>query len=162
MLILKCKCLLLSYGGTKRHDGNGWNKKRFLYVLRVFFLILQTIIQRTRLIIISLWVPLSLASSFALSWFSVLLKERNRSLGISIHGFKATLQENAGLSHNPLITYKNKKSQALKMLKSTSIWHTWWMSLQDHCLFCFHSSFWTCSCPVKGFGPCDLWRVTLH
>lgn len=112
MLILKCKCFLLPYGGTKRHNGNGRNKKCFLYILRVFFLILQPIIQQKqmRLIIISLWVPLSLAFGFALSWFSMPLKERNCSLGISIHGFKVTLQENAGLSHNPLMTYKNKKT----------------------------------------------------
>lgn len=92
-------------------------------VLRGFFLILQTIIQQkqTRLII-NKKVPLSLASGFSFPWFSMPLTERKCSLGISIHGFKVTLQDNAGHSHNSLIMCKNKKkSQALKMLKTTSI-----------------------------------------
>lgn len=89
-----------------------WMKQRVLFVYIKSFFSDSTIIQQqqTRLITISLWVPLCLAFGCSFSWFSMPLKESNCILGISIHGFKVTLQENAGLSHNPLITYKKTTS----------------------------------------------------
>lgn len=159
MLILKCKCCFLPYGDTKRHDGNEWNKECFLYILRVFFLILQSSNNNRQD-----WLP------SACEFHSVLL------LVVLFLGFQCHLRrvtvfwESAFMvlryhyrrmqaSHIILLSHI-KKQQVLKMLKSTSIWHTWEMSLQDYCLFCFHGCFWTCFCLVKCIG--DLWRVTLH